>query len=39
MFCSCFVFDNIAIMSTEECALASFNSLKHLHSAECNYFN
>ena len=22
--------------STEECALASFNSLKHLHSAECN---
>ena len=32
----CFVFDDISMTSTEKRALASFNSLKHLHSAECN---
>ena len=32
----CFVFDDIAMTSTKEYALASFNSLKYLQRAECN---
>ena len=32
----CFAFDVIAMTLAEEFALVPFNSLKHLHSVECN---
>ena len=34
----CFACDDVAMTSKGECTLVSFNFLKHLHSAECNFF-